>query len=106
MQEKRLKGGWKSIAGQLMAKNYIAGYHVLVAGERTLSLVYVGTAETEVAWSIPLTQLSGLQVATWDPTDDDSATLRCHFMDGSWADVNAMGAGWRTFVEQLPSHTP
>jgi hypothetical protein len=105
-QEQRLKGGWKSIAGGLMAKNYIAGYHVLVGGEQAFSLVYVGTAEAEVAWSVPMAQLSGLQFAPWDMHNEEGATVRCHFTDASWADVRAVGAGWCTFVEQLPAHTP
>ncbi|MFC4497665.1 hypothetical protein ACFPA8_26395 [Streptomyces ovatisporus] len=106
IQEKRLKGGWRSIAGGLMAKNFIAGHHVLVAGQRTLSLVYVGPTESELAWSAPLGQLTGIQIATWDLPKDNGATLRCHFTDGSWADVKAVGAGWKQFVDHLPSHTP
>jgi hypothetical protein len=30
--------------------------------------------------------------------------LRCHFTDGSWADVMAVGTGWKLFLEFLPEH--
>lgn len=106
IKEKRLKGGWSSLAGGLMARHFIVGHRVLVAGRRTLSLVYVGPHDSETAWSAPLEQLTGIEVAEWDVPEDHKATLRCHFTDGSWADLVATGRGWRQFLSHLPSHPP
>lgn len=100
----RFKGGWDSIAGKLLCKTCVPGDRLFVVGERTLSLVYVGPTQAEVAWSEPKEQLVGVELATWDSPEDDEATLRCHFTDGSWIDLVALGAGWKQFLDHLPTY--
>ncbi|MEU9287105.1 hypothetical protein AB0D57_20915 [Streptomyces sp. NPDC048275] len=74
---------------------------MLVVGEQRVSLLYIGERETEIAWAVPRDQLAGVELAVWD-AHDEQATLRWHFGDGSWCDVKAQGAGWKSLVDALP----
>jgi hypothetical protein len=101
-REKRLGGGWDSAAGGLGTAVFLWGERVLAVGERRVSLLYVGEREAEIAWAVPREQLAGVEFAAWDTSDEQRATLRWHFRDGSWCDVTARGAGWKSLIETLP----
>jgi hypothetical protein len=101
-REKRLSGGWDSAAGGLGIAASVWGDCVLAVGERRVSLLYVGEREAEIAWSVPREQLAGVEFAAWDTHNEQQATLRWHFGDGSWCDVMARSAGWKSLVDALP----
>ncbi len=101
-REKRLNGGWESAAGGLGIAVYVWGDRVLAVGERRVSLLHVGEHEAESAWSVPREQLAGVELAVWDTHNEQHATLRWHFRDGSWCDVKAQGTGWKSLVDALP----
>jgi hypothetical protein len=100
-REKRLNGGWNSAAGGLAIAVQVRGQRVLALGEQQVSLLYVGEREAEIAWSVPRTELAGVELAVWDTHDEQQATLRWHFRDGSWCDVKARGDGWKSLVDAL-----
>ncbi|CAL9425374.1 hypothetical protein SUDANB145_01936 [Streptomyces sp. enrichment culture] len=102
-RNKRFAGGWDSTAGGLGTAMYIQGTRVLALGQRQVSLLYVGEHEAEVAWSTPREEVTGVEFADWDPYNEQRATLRWHFRDGSWYDVTARGAGWKQLPDALPS---
>ncbi|MEU1850265.1 hypothetical protein ABZ499_13580 [Streptomyces sp. NPDC019990] len=101
-REKRLNGGWDSVAGSLAIAVSVWGDRVLSVGERRVSLLYVGEHEAENAWSVLREQVAGVELAVWDGHDEQQATLRWHFRDGSWCDVRARGSGWKSLVDALP----
>ncbi|MBA2809414.1 hypothetical protein E0500_018920 [Streptomyces sp. KM273126] len=101
-REKGLNGGWDSAAGGLAIAVHVWGDRVLAVGERQVGLVYVGEREAELAWTVPREEVAGVELADWDTHDEQRATLRWHFRDGSWCDVVAQGAGWKYLVDALP----
>ncbi|MFF3819936.1 hypothetical protein ACFYYD_25650 [Streptomyces bluensis] len=101
-REKRLNGGWDSAAGGLGIAMNVWGDRVLAVGERRISLLYVGEHEAESAWSVPREQLAGVELAVWDAHHEQQAALRWHFRDGSWCDLKAQGADWKSLVDALP----
>lgn len=102
-RHKRFAGGWDSTAGRLATAMYVQGSRVLVLGQRQVFLLYVGEHEAEVAWSTLRGEVTGVEVADWDPCTELRATLRWHFRDGSWYDVTVRGAGWKQLADALPS---
>ncbi|MFJ9589871.1 hypothetical protein [Streptomyces acidicola] len=101
-RDKGLKGGWDSAAGGLGIAVHVWGGCVLAVGERRVDLVYVGELEAEIAWTVPREEVAGVELADWDTHDEERATLRWHFRDGSWCDVQARDAGWKSLVDALP----
>ncbi|WP_425827502.1 hypothetical protein [Streptomyces fractus] len=95
-QEKWLKGGWSSTAGELAARLSIRGRRVLASGAEGLALVYVGRYGTEVAWQCPSSAVKDIELAHWvRPDDVAGGMVRIHFRDGSWVDVQFPGSSWR-----------
>lgn len=101
-RKRALRGGWRSLAGSLLAAHHTAVRRFLVVGGTGLHLVYIGELGSETGWSVPREKVRGVEHLEWDGGMPHKATLRFHFTDGSWGDVVVVGQTWRQMLSQFP----
>lgn len=100
--KRALHGGWGSTAGSLLAAHHTSARRFLVSGRTGLHLVYVGESGAETGWTLPKSQVHGVEHLEWAGGLPHKATLRFHFADGSWGDVVVVGEAWRQMLSQFP----
>ncbi|GAA2244412.1 hypothetical protein GCM10010145_09060 [Streptomyces ruber] len=101
-RKRALHGGWKSIAGSMLAAHHTPVKCYLVSGRTGLHLVWIGELGSETGWSLPTEQVTGVEHLEWAGGMPHKARLRFHFADGSWGDRVIVGEAWQQMLSQFP----